>query len=116
MVNFGDKARRVTFAMTLASPYPSPAAVDVHWPDDTVQRARATLAGTPVQRSLTIPPGVSIVSIHTNGAAQLGFPDLTQPYYLRVVDPVVTDNAFKPFGPRPRSELPTSYLSPFGAS
>jgi hypothetical protein len=116
IVNFGGKVRRVTFAMTLASPYPSTAAVAVHWPDDTVQRVGATLAGTPVQRSLVVPPGVSIVSLHTNGDAQLGFPDLSQPYYLRVVDPVVTDNAFKPFGPPPRSKLPASYLSPFGAS
>jgi hypothetical protein len=74
------------------------------------------VAGTPVERSLLIPPGVSIVSLHTNGDAQLGFPDSSQPYYLRVVDPVVTDNAFKPFGSPRRSEPPASYLSPFGAS
>jgi hypothetical protein len=116
IVNFGVKARRMTVAMGLASPYPSTAAVEVHWPDDTVQRARATLEGTPVERSLVIPPGVSIVSLHTNGDAQLGFPQLTQPYYLRVLDPVVTDDAFKPFGPPPRNKSPASYLSPFGAT
>jgi hypothetical protein len=65
---------------------------------------------------MVIPPGASIVSLHTNGDAQLGFPQVTQPYYLRVLDPVVTDDAFKPFGPPPRSMRPASYLSPFGAT
>jgi phosphoglycerol transferase len=116
IVNFGANAQRVTVAMALASPYPSRVTVDVHWPDDTVEQALATLQGTPVEHSMVIPPGASIVSLHTNGDAQLGFPQVTQPYYLRVLDPVVTDDAFKPFGPRPRSMRPASYLSPFGAT
>jgi hypothetical protein len=65
---------------------------------------------------MIVSPGISTVTLRTNGRAQLNFPGVTRPYYLRVLDPVVSDNAFEPFGPIPRDRRAAAYLSPFGAN
>jgi phosphoglycerol transferase len=114
VINFGEKPRRVTVAMTLAPASPGEAAVQLRWPDGAAQRVRTTSAGTPVEHSMIVPPGASSVTLHTNGPAQVNLPAVSRPYYLRVLDPLVTDNAFDPFGPMPRDRRGAAYLSPFG--
>jgi hypothetical protein len=88
--------------------------VQLRWPDGAAQRVRTTSAGTPVEHSMIVPPGASSVTLHTNGPAQVNLPAVSRPYYLRVLDPLVTDNAFDPFGPMPRDRRGAAYLSPFG--
>jgi hypothetical protein len=101
--------------MTLAPVAPGPTTTEVRWPDGAIERVAVTSDGARVEHSFVVPPGTSVAALRTSGGAQLGFPQVTRPYYLRVLDAVVTDSAFEPFGRFPRDPRAASYLSPFGA-
>jgi hypothetical protein len=73
------------------------------------------VAGRRLDVQMTLAPGETTLSIAVRGRPQYAFPQVTRPYYLRVVDPVLADSAFEPFGALPGDRRAAAFLSPFGA-
>jgi hypothetical protein len=113
--NPGPTTRRVTIDWTLQPAFPATATVTIDWPDRTRQVIAVPPGGRELRRTLTLPPGRSQLTLQVKGRPQLSDPNVIQPYYLRVLDPVVEDGAFAPFGPLPRDRHAAAWLEPFGA-
>jgi phosphoglycerol transferase len=106
--------RPVTISLKLVPAYPAPASVQITWPDGQRQTAKLPRDGAVVNHGVALAPGVSPLALTVKGRPQFSDPNVTQTYYLRVLDPLVVDGAFAPFGSLPRDHRAASWLEPFG--
>jgi phosphoglycerol transferase len=113
VTNPSDAPRRATFAATFASPAGEPSDVALAFPDGT-RTLTANTKGVTITRRLVLRPGTTTITVRTQGPAQFAIPDQTQPYYLRVLDPVLIDGAFGNIGSVPSDRRAAAFLAPFG--
>jgi hypothetical protein len=115
LVNYGAQPRRLRFVARLEPAYPQAAPLEATFPDGSRVRLRLPASGRTLQHAFTIPPGSSAIVLRMQGHAQLSYPDGPQQYDLRLVDPLIVDRAFDPFGPVPAQRQAAAWLAPFGA-
>ena len=112
--NAQSHARQVRVVLTLEPAFPATAHVSLRYPNGSVETVTVPRRGVSIDREMTIPPGFTAIGMKVAGHPQLGYPTDTQPYYLRVLDPLVVDRAFAPFGPIPADRRAAAWLQPFG--
>jgi phosphoglycerol transferase len=109
----GPGVRRLRLVFDAKPAYPAPAGLELEVPGGKPERFEIPTGGKRIDIELPVPIGVSTIDVKVNGHPQLAYPAVTQPYYLRILDPLVVDQAFAPFGELPGDRRAAAWLAPF---
>jgi hypothetical protein len=86
-----DHPRRVRLTASLAGPGPAPSAVTLTFPDGRRRVVPVPKEGAPLDVRFAVPPGDSVVQVHTDGPAAPIDPKDVRDQHLRFIDPKLRD-------------------------
>ena len=86
-----DHPRRVRLTAAAAGAGPGPSTVTLTFPDGSRRKLTTPLAGAAIDVQFVVPPGASVIGVHTDGPAAPVDPNDVRDQHLRVVDPKLRD-------------------------
>jgi phosphoglycerol transferase len=86
-----DHPRRVRLTGSIVGPGPAPSTVTLTFPDGRTRTISTPPTGGALDVSFTVPPGPSVVKLHTDGPAAPIDPKDVRDQHLRLTDPKLRD-------------------------